>query len=102
MSIKIKNVNYTYSEGTAYEIHALKDINLEIPDGQAPRPAQADDVCSGGRRVNHRESLLTHENRLHSSVLPIGTLRIPDAGEKGKSIREDVRKLLYFQEDENP
>ncbi len=34
MAIKIKNVNYTYSEGTAYEIHALKDISLEIPDGQ--------------------------------------------------------------------
>ncbi len=34
MSIKAKNVNYTYAEGTAYEIHALKDINLEIPDGQ--------------------------------------------------------------------
>ncbi len=34
MAIKVKNVNYTYAEGTAYEIHALKDINLEIPDGQ--------------------------------------------------------------------
>ena len=34
MSIKIKDVNYTYAENTAYEIHALKDINLEIPDGQ--------------------------------------------------------------------
>ena len=34
MSIKAKNVNYTYAENTAYEIHALKDINLEIPDGQ--------------------------------------------------------------------
>lgn len=34
MSIKVKDVNYTYSQGTAYEMHALKDINLEIPDGQ--------------------------------------------------------------------
>lgn len=34
MSIKIKDVNYIYAEGTAYEIHALKDVNLEIPDGQ--------------------------------------------------------------------
>lgn len=34
MSIKLKNITYTYSPGTAYEIHALKDINLEIPDGQ--------------------------------------------------------------------
>lgn len=34
MSIELKNVTYTYSPGTAYEIHALKDINLNIPDGQ--------------------------------------------------------------------
>lgn len=34
MSIKVKDVNYVYAENTAYEIHALKDINLEIPDGQ--------------------------------------------------------------------
>lgn len=34
MSIELKNVTYTYSAGTAYEIHALKDINLFIPDGQ--------------------------------------------------------------------
>ena len=34
MSIELKNITYTYSPGTAYEMHALKDINLEIPDGQ--------------------------------------------------------------------
>lgn len=34
MSIKLEHINYIYGEGTAYEKHALKDINLEIPDGQ--------------------------------------------------------------------
>lgn len=34
MSIKLENISYTYSPGTAYEIHALKDINLELHDGQ--------------------------------------------------------------------
>lgn len=34
MSIELKNVMYTYSPGTSYEIHALKDINLKISDGQ--------------------------------------------------------------------
>lgn len=34
MSIKIEHLNYVYSPGTAYEKKALKDINLEIPDGQ--------------------------------------------------------------------
>lgn len=34
MSIKLEHINYVYSSGTAYEKHALKDINLEIPHGQ--------------------------------------------------------------------
>lgn len=34
MSIELKNVMYTYGQGTAYEIHALDHINLNIPDGQ--------------------------------------------------------------------
>ena len=34
MSIELKNVRYTYNPGMAYEVHALKDINLLIPDGQ--------------------------------------------------------------------
>ena len=34
MSIILDKVNYIYGQGTAYETYALKDINLEIPDGQ--------------------------------------------------------------------
>lgn len=34
MSIKLENINYIYSEGTAYRKHALKDVSLEIPQGQ--------------------------------------------------------------------
>lgn len=34
MSIKIEHLNYIYSQGTAYEKQALKDICLEIPDGE--------------------------------------------------------------------
>lgn len=34
MPLALENVYYTYSEGTAYKINALKDINIEIPDGQ--------------------------------------------------------------------
>ena len=33
MSIKVENINYIYSEGTAFENYALKDINFEISDG---------------------------------------------------------------------
>ena len=34
MAIYIDHLNYIYSPGTAYERHALRDICLEIPDGQ--------------------------------------------------------------------
>lgn len=34
MSIKLEHLNYVYSEGTAYEKKALKDICLEIPHGE--------------------------------------------------------------------
>ncbi|MGO5549978.1 energy-coupling factor transporter ATPase [Wansuia hejianensis] len=34
MSIKLEDVTYTYSPGTAYEMHALKNVSLEIPQGQ--------------------------------------------------------------------
>lgn len=34
MSIIVDKLNYVYSEGTAYEIKALDDINLEISDGE--------------------------------------------------------------------
>lgn len=34
MSIILDKINYTYSVGTAYEVQALKDINLKIEDGE--------------------------------------------------------------------
>lgn len=34
MSIKVENISYVYSPGTAYEKHALKNVSLEIEDGQ--------------------------------------------------------------------
>lgn len=34
MSIRLEHVNYVYSSGTAYEKHALKDVDLDIPQGQ--------------------------------------------------------------------
>lgn len=34
MSIIVDHVSYVYEEGTAMAVYALKDINLQIPDGQ--------------------------------------------------------------------
>ena len=32
--IILDKINYTYSDGTAYEIQALKDVNLQIHQGE--------------------------------------------------------------------
>ena len=34
MSVQLEDVTYTYSPGTAYEMHALDHVSLEIPQGQ--------------------------------------------------------------------
>lgn len=34
MAIKAEHLNYIYGQGTAFEQHALKDVNLEIKDGE--------------------------------------------------------------------
>lgn len=34
MSIILDKINYTYSDGTAYQIQALKDINIQIKEGE--------------------------------------------------------------------
>lgn len=34
MSVELKDVTYTYSPGTAYEMHALEHVSMEIQDGQ--------------------------------------------------------------------
>lgn len=34
MSIKLEGINYIYGQGTEMVVHALKDINIEIQDGE--------------------------------------------------------------------
>lgn len=34
MSIKLEGIHYTYGQGTEMVVHALKDINIEIADGE--------------------------------------------------------------------
>ena len=46
MSITLEHINYTYSEGTAYEKKALKDIKF----GDSPRA-----VCRDHRTYRFRE-----------------------------------------------
>lgn len=56
MSIKIEHVNYVYSPGTAYEKHALKDICLELPDG--------DFIGIIGHTGSGKSTLIQHLNGL--------------------------------------
>ena len=67
MSLKLEHVQYTYSPSTAYEIHALKDVNLEIPDGQPAILAQPAYICPGGNRIDHGKLDHGHVDRPHSS-----------------------------------
>ena len=90
MSIKLEHVNYVYSEGTAYEKRALKDVNLEIPQGQF--------VGIIGHTGSGKSTLIQHLNGLIKATS--GTVYYD-----GRSIYEegyDMRKLrgqvgLVFQ-----
>ena len=60
MSIKLENVNYVYSPNTAYEKHALKDINLEIHEGEF--------VGVIGHTGSGKSTLIQHLNGLVSAT----------------------------------
>ena len=61
-SIILDKINYSYSEGTAYQIQALKDINLQIEEGQfigiyresGERVPEEKDGESGGQEKIYR------------------------------------------------
>ena len=58
MSIILDKVNYVYSEGTAYQIQALKDVNLTIEDGQF--------IGVIGHTGSGKSTLIQHLNGLFS------------------------------------
>ncbi len=60
MSIKLEKLNYIYSEGTAYEKHALKDVNIEIPHGEF--------LGIIGHTGSGKSTLIQHLNGLEKST----------------------------------
>ena len=56
MSIILDKVNFVYSEETAYQIQALKDVNLEIKDGQF--------IGIIGHTGSGKSTLIQHSNGL--------------------------------------
>ena len=64
MSIKLEDVTYTYSPGTAYEMHALKNVSLEIPQGQF--------IGIIGHTGSGKSTLIQHFNGLRDLRFHVG------------------------------
>ena len=93
MSIELKNVTYTYSPGTAYEIHALKDINLSIPDGQF--------IGIIGHTGSGKSTLIQHFNALIRPTSGTITYNGEDVwGEKydRRALRSEVGLVFQYPE----
>ena len=93
MSIKLEHVNYIYGEGTAYEKHALKDINLEIPDGQF--------LGIIGHTGSGKSTLIQHLNGLikaTSGVIYYSGKNIYAEGYSMKELRSHVGLVFQYPE----
>ena len=93
MSIELKNVTYTYSPGTAYEIHALKDINLSIPDGQF--------IGIIGHTGSGKSTLLQHLNGLlkpDEGTVTVGNVDITQPGISMVEIRKRIGLVFQYPE----
>lgn len=60
MSIILNNVSFTYGEGTAYEMQALKNVTLEIDDGEF--------IGIIGHTGSGKSTLIQHLNGLMKAV----------------------------------
>lgn len=93
MSIKLEHVNYIYGEGTAYEKHALKNINLEIPDGQF--------LGIIGHTGSGKSTLIQHLNGLikaTSGVIYYSGENIYAEGYSMKELRSHVGLVFQYPE----
>lgn len=93
MSIKIENLNYVYSAETAFEKHALKDINLEIPDGQF--------IGIIGHTGSGKSTLIQHLNGLMkatSGAVYYNGTNIYEEGFDLKNLRSKVGLVFQYPE----
>ena len=91
--IKIENLNYIYSQGTAYERHALKDISLEIPDGQF--------IGIIGHTGSGKSTLTQHLNGLlkaTSGRILVDGKNIYEEGYNMKELRSHVGLVFQYPE----
>ncbi len=93
MSIEIENLNYTYSAGTVFEVLALKDISLTIPDGQF--------VGIIGHTGSGKSTLVQHLNgllRATSGDIRVNGESIYSEGYNMKALRSKVGLVFQYPE----
>ena len=93
MSIKIENLNYAYGQGTAYEINALRDINLTIEDGEF--------IGLIGHTGSGKSTLIQHLNGLikaTSGAIYVDGKNIYDEGYSMKELRNQVGLVFQYPE----
>lgn len=93
MSIRLEHLDYIYSPGTAYEKHALKDINLEIPQGQF--------VGVIGHTGSGKSTLIQHFNgliRATSGSLYYEDQNIYEENYNMKELRSQVGLVFQYPE----
>lgn len=91
--ISMEHVGYTYSVGTAYEMHALKDINLTIPQGQF--------VGVIGHTGSGKSTLIQHFNGLIRPTEGIVRFAGEDIWSEGyslKNLRSQVGLVFQYPE----
>lgn len=93
MSIKLEHLNYVYSQGTAYEKQALKDICLEIPHGEF--------VGIIGHTGSGKSTLIQHLNGLvkaTSGALYYEGRNIYEEGYPMRELRSQVGLVFQYPE----
>ncbi len=93
MSIKLENVNYLYSKGTSYEKHALKDVSLEI--------AQGEFIGVIGHTGSGKSTLIQHLNGLvkaTSGVVYFNDESIYAENYSMKKLRQNIGLVFQYPE----
>lgn len=93
MSIILDYVNYIYEAGTAMEFHALKDVNLVIPDGQF--------IGLIGHTGSGKSTLVQHLNGLlkpTSGNIYYNGADIHDSDYNKKELRSKVGLVFQYPE----
>ena len=93
MPIQVKNLTHTYSEGSAFQATAIRDVNLTIEDGEF--------VCIVGHTGSGKSTLVQHLNGLlkptSGTVLVDGEDMFAEGVNKRK-IRQKVGLVFQYPE----